>query len=171
MSYETGKAALDFLIEHSGKRRNLEVDFFGGEPLMNWEVVKKLVAYGRSQEKEKNKNFRFTITTNGLLLNDEIIDFCNKEMTNVVLSIDGRREVNDRMRPTRNGNGSSYDIILPKYKDFAKKRGDREYYLRGTFTHYNLDFAEDVLHLADMGFKELSMEPVVALPSDPYAIN
>jgi uncharacterized protein len=171
MSYETGKAALDFLIEHSGKRRNLEVDFFGGEPLMNWEVVKKLVAYGRSQEKEKNKNFRFTITTNGLLLNDEIIDFCNKEMTNVVLSIDGRREVNDRMRPTRNGNGSSYDIILPKYKDFAKKRGDREYYLRGTFTHYNLDFAEDVLHLADMGFKELSMEPVVALPSDPYAIK
>ncbi|MDY6357506.1 MAG: thioether cross-link-forming SCIFF peptide maturase [Catonella sp.] len=171
MSFETGKHAIDFLLEKSGDRQNLELDFFGGEPLMNWEVVKKLVAYGRSQEKEKNKNFRFTITTNGLLLNDEIIDFCNKEMTNVVLSIDGRREVNDRMRPTRNGNGSSYDIILPKYKDFAKKRGDREYYLRGTFTHYNLDFAEDVLHLADMGFKELSMEPVVALPSDPYAIK
>ncbi len=171
MSYEVGKQALDFLIEHSGSRRNLEVDFFGGEPLMNWDVVKRLVEYGRSQEKEHDKNFRFTITTNGILLNDEIVEFMNKEMSNVVLSIDGRREVNDHMRPTRNGNGSSYDIILPKYKKFAKLRGNKEYYVRGTFTHNNLDFAKDVLHLADEGFKEISIEPVVSLLNEPYAIR
>jgi uncharacterized protein len=138
---------------------------------MNWDVVKRLVEYGRSQEKEHDKNFRFTITTNGILLNDEIVEFMNKEMSNVVLSIDGRREVNDHMRPTRNGNGSSYDIILPKYKKFAKLRGNKEYYVRGTFTHNNLDFAKDVLHLADEGFKEISIEPVVSLLNEPYAIR
>ncbi|MCI8551217.1 MAG: thioether cross-link-forming SCIFF peptide maturase [Lachnospiraceae bacterium] len=171
MSYEVGKKALDFLIENSGNRRNLEVDFFGGEPLMNWEVVKKLVAYGRSREKECNKNFRFTITTNGMLLNDEVTEFVNKEMANVVLSIDGRREVNDRMRPTRNGRGSSYDIIMPKFKQFAKERGEKSYYIRGTFTRYNLDFAEDVLHFADEGFDQISVEPVVAPPEADYAIR
>lgn len=171
MSYEVGKKALDFLIENSGNRRNLEVDFFGGEPLMNWEVVKKLVAYGRSREKECNKNFRFTITTNGMLLNDEVTEFVNREMANVVLSIDGRREVNDRMRPTRNGKGSSYDIIMPKFKKFAKERGDKSYYIRGTFTRYNLDFAEDVLHFADEGFDQISVEPVVAPPEADYSIR
>ena len=149
MSYEVGKKALDFLIENSGNRRNLEVDFFGGEPLMNWDVVKQLVAYGRSREKECNKNFRFTLTTNGMLLTDEVMDFLNREMANVVLSIDGRKEVNDRMRPTRNKKGSSYDIIMPKFKKFAEKRGSKSYYVRGTFTRYNLDFSKDVLHLAD----------------------
>ena len=171
MSYEVGKKALDFLIEHSGNRRNLEVDFFGGEPLMNWEVVKQLVAYGRSREKECNKNFRFTITTNGMLLNDEVTEFVNKEMANVVLSIDGRREVNDRMRPTRNGRGSSYDIIMPKFKTFAKERGEKSYYIRGTFTRYNLDFAQDVLHFADEGFDQISVEPVVAPPEADYSIR
>ena len=171
MSYEVGKKALDFLIENSGNRRNLEVDFFGGEPLMNWEVVKQLVAYGRSREKEAGKNFRFTLTTNGMLMTDEVIDFLNKEMANVVLSIDGRKEVNDRMRPTRNGKGSSYDIIMPKFKKFAKLRGDKSYYIRGTFTRYNLDFANDVLHFADEGFDEISVEPVVASPDEDYAIQ
>ncbi len=171
MSYEVGKKALDFLIENSGNRRNLEVDFFGGEPLMNWEVVKELVAYGRSREKETGKNFRFTLTTNGMLMTDEVIDFLNREMANVVLSIDGRKEVNDRMRPTRNGKGSSYDIIMPKFKKFAKARGDKSYYIRGTFTRYNLDFAEDVLHFADEGFDEISVEPVVAAPEEDYAIR
>ena len=161
MSYEVGRKALDFLIANSGNRRNLEVDFFGGEPLMNWEVVKQLVAYGRSKEKEFNKNFRFTMTTNGMLMTDEVVDFLNKEMANVVLSIDGRKEINDKMRPTRNGKGSSYDIIMPKFKKFAKSRGDKSYYIRGTFTKYNLDFANDVLHFADEGFKEISVEPVV----------
>ena len=171
MSYEVGKAAFDFLIKNSGKRRNLEVDFFGGEPLMNWNAVKKLVAYGRELEKIHDKNFRFTLTTNGMLLNDEIIDFCNKEMTNVVLSIDGRKCVHDYMRPTRGGNKSSYDIIIPKLKAFAAKRGNKEYYVRGTYTGNNLDFAADVLHLVDEGFKEISLEPVVSLPSEPYAIK
>ncbi|MCI7328768.1 MAG: thioether cross-link-forming SCIFF peptide maturase [Lachnospiraceae bacterium] len=170
MSFEVGKQALDFLIANSGNRTNLEVDFFGGEPTMNWQVVKDLVAYGRSQEEEHNKKFRFTLTTNGLLLNDEIMEFCNKEMGNVVLSIDGRKEVNDMMRPTRNGK-SAYDIILPKFKKFAESRNQDKYYVRGTFTHYNLDFAKDVLALADEGFKQISVEPVVAPADADYAIR
>ena len=170
MSYETGKRALDFLIENSSTRHNLEVDFFGGEPLMNWDVVKKLVAYGRAQEEKYNKKFRFTVTTNGVLLDDEIIDFCNREMGNVVLSLDGRKAVNDRMRSSRNGKGS-YDLIVPKFKHFVEKRGDGEYYMRGTYTHYNTDFLQDILHMADLGFKELSIEPVVAPPEADYALR
>ena len=170
MSFETGKKALDFLIANSGNRRNLEVDFFGGEPLMNWQVVKDLVAYGREQEKIHNKNFRFTLTTNGVLLNDEIMEFANKEMGNVVLSIDGRKEVHDHMRPFRKGAGS-YDLIVPKFQKFAEKRGDRDYFVRGTFTHNNLDFGKDVLHFADLGFKKMSVEPVVAPDEEPYAIK
>ena len=170
MSFEVGKKALDFLIANSGARRNLEVDFFGGEPLMNWEVVKQLVEYGRSQEEAHGKKFRFTLTTNGVLLNDEIMEFCNREMSNVVLSLDGRREVNDRMRPFRNGKGS-YDLIVPKFQKFAKSRGTRDYFVRGTFTRGNLDFSEDVLHFADLGFKKVSVEPVVAPPEEPYAIR
>ncbi len=173
MSYEVGKKALDFLVANSGGRVNLEVDFFGGEPLMNWEVVKQLVAYGRSQEKEHNKRFRFTLTTNGILLNDEIMEFCNREMANVVLSLDGRREVNDFMRPARNGQGSSYDIIVPKFQEFARRRSQlhKDYYVRGTFTHYNLDFCEDAMHFVDLGFRRFSLEPVVAAPKEPYAIR
>ena len=170
MSYEVGKKALDFLIANSGTRRNLEVDFFGGEPLMNWQVVKDLVAYGREQEKLHNKKFRFTLTTNGVLLNDEVMEFCNREMGNVVLSIDGRKEVHDKMRPFRKGAGS-YDLIVPKFQQFAESRHQDKYYVRGTFTHYNLDFSEDVLHLADLGFKQISVEPVVAEPKEPYAIR
>ena len=170
MSYDTGKAALDFLIASSGNRRNLEVDFFGGEPLMNFDVVKKLVAYGREQEKIHNKNFRFTLTTNGVLLNDEIMEFANQEMANVVLSIDGRKEVNDRMRPFRKGAGS-YDLIVPKFQKFAGSRNQEKYYVRGTFTHNNLDFSQDVLHLADLGFQQISVEPVVAPPSEEYALR
>ena len=170
MSFEVGKKALDFLIENSGARTNLEVDFFGGEPTMNWEVVKLLVEYGRKREKESGKHFRFTLTTNGVLLNDEITEFCNREMSNVVLSLDGRKEVNDRMRPTRNGKGS-YDIIVPKFQKFAEARGDRDYFIRGTFTHENLEFSKDVLHFADLGFKKMSMEPVVAPPEAFYAIR
>ena len=170
MSFETGKKALDFLIANSGNRRNLEVDFFGGEPLMNWQVVKDLVAYGREQEKIHNKNFRFTLTTNGVLLNDEIMEFANREMANVVLSIDGRKEVHDYMRPTRNGKGS-YDVILSKFQEFAKKRAGKSYYVRGTYTHNNLDFSQDVLHMADLGFDQISVEPVVSLPDEPYAIK
>ena len=170
MSYEVGKRALDFLIENSGNRKNLEVDFFGGEPLMNWQVVKDLVKYGRKQEKLHDKNFRFTLTTNGVLLNDEIMDFCNQEMGNVVLSLDGRKEVNDRMRPFRNGKGS-YDLIVPKFQKFADSRHQEKYYVRGTFTHYNLDFSKDVLHFADLGFKQVSVEPVVAKPEEDYAIR
>ncbi|HIS31858.1 MAG TPA: thioether cross-link-forming SCIFF peptide maturase [Candidatus Limivivens intestinipullorum] len=170
MSYETGKQALDFLIASSGNRRNLEVDFFGGEPLMNWQVVKDLVRYGREQEKIHDKKFRFTLTTNGVLLNDEVMEFCNKEMANVVLSIDGRKEVNDKMRPFRNGAGS-YDLIVPKFQKFADSRNQEKYYVRGTFTRNNLDFSEDVLHLADLGFKQISVEPVVAKPDEPYALR
>ena len=170
MPFEVGKQALDFLIDNSGSRTNLEVDFFGGEPLMNFEVVKQLVAYGRSREKEANKNFRFTLTTNGMLLNDEVIDFCNAEMSNVVLSLDGRKEVNDRMRPTRNGKGS-YDIIVPKFKHFVEKRGDKSYYVRGTFTRKNLDFYEDFKEMADLGFTEISIEPVVLPPESEYALR
>ena len=170
MSYEVGKKALDFLVENSGLRRNLEVDFFGGEPTMNWDVVKRLVEYGRSIEEARGKHFRFTLTTNGVLLNDEITEFCNREMSNVVLSLDGRKEVNDRMRPTRNGKGS-YDIIVPKFLKFAELRGDKDYFIRGTFTHENLEFSKDVLHFADLGFRKMSMEPVVAGPEEPYAIR
>jgi len=170
MSFEVGKKALDFLVANSGNRVNLEVDFFGGEPLMNWQVVKDLVAYGRSLEEPHNKKFRFTLTTNGVLLNDEVQDFVNKEMSNVVLSIDGRKEIHDKMRPFRGGQGS-YDKIVPKYQKLAESRNQTDYYVRGTFTRYNLDFAEDVLHLADLGFEQISVEPVVAMPTDDYAIR
>ncbi len=170
MSAEVGKRALDFLIANSGHRRNLEVDFFGGEPLMNWEVVKELVAYGREQEKIHDKNFRFTLTTNGVLLNDEIMEFANREMANVVLSIDGRKAVHDHMRPFRKGQGS-YDLIVPKFQKFAESRHQEKYYVRGTYTHYNPDFSEDVLHLADLGFQQISVEPVVAEDSEAYALR
>ena len=170
MSFEVGKRAMDFLIENSGTRRNLEVDFFGGEPLMNFDMVKKLVAYCREQEKIHNKNFRFTMTTNGVLIDDDVIDFCNKECHNVVLSLDGRKEVNDRFRVDCAGNGS-YDRIVPKFQEFVKKRGDKNYYMRGTYTHFNTDFTNDIFHMADLGFTELSMEPVVCDPSDPSALT
>ena len=170
MSFEVGRAALDFLIANSGNRRNLEVDFFGGEPLMNWQVVKDLVAYGREQEQKFDKRFRFTLTTNGVLLNDEVMEFCNREMANVVLSIDGRKEVHDRMRPFRGGAGS-YDRVVPNFQRFADSRNQERYYVRGTFTHENPDFAADVLHLADLGFKQISVEPVVAAPEEPYALR
>ena len=170
MSFETGKRALDFLIEQSGTRRNLEVDFFGGEPLLNWEVCKRLVAYGREQEKKHNKNFRFTLTTNGLLINDDVIDFCNKEMANVVLSLDGRKITNDAMRVSANGTGS-YDLIVDKFKKLANSRNQKDYYMRGTYTHNNLDFASDIIHMADLGFRELSIEPVVSDPDEPYALK
>ena len=170
MSLEVGKKALDFLIANSGSRRNLEVDFFGGEPLMNWDVVKQPVAYGREQEKLHNKNFRFTLTTNGVLLNDEVMEFCNKEMGNVVLSIDGRKEVHDHMRPFRKGAGS-YDLIVPKFQKLAESRNQEKYYIRGTFTRNNLDFSNDIMHFADLGFKQMSIEPVVGDESDPYAIR
>lgn len=170
MSYEVGRRALDFLIENSGTRRNLEVDFFGGEPLLNWEVCKKLVAYGREQEKKYNKNFRFTLTTNGVLVDDEVIDFCNKEMGNVVLSLDGRKETHDRLRVSCNGKGS-YNLILDKFKRFADSRDQKDYYMRGTYTHYNTDFSKDILHMADLGFKELSIEPVVCASEEPYALQ
>ncbi len=170
MSLEVGKKAIDFLIANSGSRRNLEVDFFGGEPLMNFDVVKEIVAYGRSLEEKHNKNFRFTLTTNGVLLNDDIMEFVNKEMSNLVLSIDGRKEIHDMMRPTRNGKGS-YDIILDKFKKAAESRNQTDYYVRGTFTHFNTDFDKDVLHLADLGFEQISVEPVVAPPSEDYAIT
>lgn len=170
MSLEVGKKALDFLVANSGKRRNLEVDFFGGEPLMNWQVVKDLVAYGRELEKTNDKHFRFTLTTNGVLLNDEVQEFVNKEMDNVVLSLDGRKEVNDRMRPFRNGKGS-YDLIVPKFQKLAESRNQEKYYIRGTFTRENLDFSEDVLHFADLGFEQISIEPVVGEDTDPYAIQ
>ncbi len=170
MTTEIGKKALDFLIENSGNRRNLEVDFFGGEPLMNWDVVKELVAYGRAQEEKFNKKFRFTLTTNGVLLNDEVQEFSNKEMDNVVLSLDGRREVNDQMRPFRNGKGS-YDLIVPKFQKLADSRNQDRYYIRGTFTRNNLDFTKDVIEFADLGFQQISIEPVVAEEADDYSIR
>lgn len=170
MSYEVGKQALDFLIKASGTRRNLEVDFFGGEPLMNFDVVKKLVAYGREQEKIHDKNFRFTLTTNGVLLDDEVMEFANREMSNVVLSLDGRKEVNDHFRVSPNGKGS-YDLIVPKFKKMAESRNQKDYYIRGTYTHNNLDFANDILHIADLGFEQISMEPVVAPPEEEYALR
>ena len=171
MSFEVGKKAIDYLISNSGNRRNLEIDFFGGEPLMNFDVVKQLVAYGRKVEKENNKNIRFTITTNGILLDDDKIDYINEHMHNVVLSLDGRKEVNDNMRPTVNDRGS-YDVIMPKFKKLVEKRSkDKYYYIRGTFTRDNLDFSQDVLHFADEGFKLTSVEPVVGDESNPYALR
>ncbi|MCI8809830.1 MAG: thioether cross-link-forming SCIFF peptide maturase [Oscillibacter sp.] len=170
MSYEVGKRALDFLIEHSGSRTNLEVDFFGGEPLMNWEVVKQLVAYARTQEEPHHKKFRFTLTTNGMLINDDVIDFANREMDNVVLSLDGRKEIHDRLRVDYAGKGS-YDTIVPKFQKLAASRGGKNYYMRGTFTHANPDFTNDVFHMASLGFTELSMEPVVCAPGDPAALT
>lgn len=171
MSFETGKRALDFLLENSGDRENLEVDFFGGEPLMNFDVVKQLVMYGRSREKDFiNKHFRFTVTTNGILLDDEKTDFINREMSNVVLSIDGRKEVNDRMRTHINGSGT-YDEIIEKYKKLVEKRKHQNYYVRGTFTKHNLDFTNDVLSLSEQGFKEISAEPVVADAKKDYALT
>ncbi len=170
MSLEVGKKALDFLVANSGNRVNLEVDFFGGEPLMNWDVVKGIVEYGRSLEEPHNKKFRFTLTTNGVLLNDEIMEFANREMANIVLSIDGRKEIHDKMRPFRGGQGS-YDLIVPKFQKVAESREQTRYYVRGTFTHNNLDFSRDVLHLADLGFQQISVEPVVAKPTDSYALT
>ena len=170
MSFEVGKQALDFLVKNSGTRKNLEVDFFGGEPLVNFDVVKQLVKYARSIEKETGKHFRFTLTTNGMLLDDDVIDFLNKEMNNVVLSLDGRKEINDAKRKKINGEGS-YDIIVPKFQNFVGKRGNKEYYMRGTFTRNNLDFTKDIFHMADLGFKELSMEPVVSSPDTDYALK
>ena len=170
MSYEVGKQALDFLVSHSGTRRNLEVDFFGGEPLMNFDVVKRLVAYARSIEKEKGKNFRFTLTTNGVLVDKDVIDFANREMSNVVLSLDGRKEVHDRYRVDYSGKGS-WDLIVPKFQEFVKARGGKNYYMRGTFTHQNPDFLEDIKTMLDLGFTELSMEPVVAAKGNPAALT
>ncbi len=170
MSFEVGKKALDFLVANSGNRVNLEVDFFGGEPLMNWQVVKDLVAYGRSLEEPNHKKFRFTLTTNGVLLDDEVLEFANKEMANIVLSIDGRKEIHDYMRPFRGGQGS-YDRIVPKFQKVAESRNQMNYYVRGTFTRHNLDFSKDVLHLADLGFKQISVEPVVAEETEEYAIQ
>ena len=171
MSFETGKRALDFLVEHSGTRRNLEVDFFGGEPLMNFEVCKQLVAYARSIEKAAGKNFRFTLTTNGVGITDEVIRWANQECYNVVLSLDGRKEVNDRFRTDLAGNGS-YDRIVPKFQKLVKARGGKNYYMRGTFTHYNTDFTNDLFHMADdLGFTELSMEPVVGAAGSPEALT
>ena len=170
MSLDTGKAALDFLVASSGNRINLEVDFFGGEPTLNFDVVKGIVEYGRSLEKIHNKKFRFTFTTNGILLDDDIIDFANREMDNIVLSIDGRKDINDKMRPMRGGQGT-YDVIVPKYKKVAESRGQERYYVRGTFTRNNLDFSNDVIHLMNLGFKQISVEPVVAQPTDDYALR
>ena len=170
MSLEVGKAAIDFLIKHSGTRRNLEVDFFGGEPLMNFDVVKEIVAYARSIEKQHNKNFRFTLTTNGVLVDDEVIEWANRECHNVVLSLDGREEVHDRLRKTVNGKGS-YATIVPKFRHFVQKREGKGYYLRGTYTHNNPDFTNDIFHMLDLGFDQLSMEPVVCAPEDPYALT
>ena len=170
MSEEVGKRALDFLIENSGTRHNLEVDFFGGEPLMNFDVVKNLVAYAREKEKECGKNFRFTLTTNGVLIDDDVMDFANREMSNVVLSLDGRKEIHDKFRVDYAGKGS-FDKIVPKFQKLVKARGGKDYYMRGTFTHANPDFVEDIRTMLDLGFNELSMEPVVCAPDDPSALT
>ena len=170
MSYEVGKQALDFLVANSGNRRNLEVDFFGGEPLMNFQMVKDLVAYARSIEKDKGKNFRFTMTTNGVLVDDDVIDWCNRECHNVVLSLDGRKEIHDRFRVDYAGNGS-WDKIVPKFQKFVEARGGKDYYMRGTFTHANPDFLKDIQTMLDLGFNELSMEPVVCASGDPSALT
>ncbi len=170
MSFEVGKRALDFLVGNSGTRHNLEVDFFGGEPLLNFDVVKQLVAYARSIEKEKNKNFRFTLTTNGMLIDDDVIDFANREMSNVVLSLDGRKEIHDRFRVDYAGKGS-FDTIVPKFQKLVEARGGKNYYMRGTFTHANPDFLADIKVMLDLGFTELSMEPVVCPPGDPAELT
>ena len=170
MSFEVAKQAMDFLVANSGDHVNLEVDFFGGEPLMNFDVVKQTVAYARSIEKEAGKNFRFTLTTNGVDVDEEVMEFANRECHNVVMSIDGRKEVHDHLRKDYQGNGS-YDRIVPKFQEFARRRGDSGYYVRGTFTHNNTDFTNDIFHLADLGFTQLSMEPVVCSPEDPYALT
>lgn len=170
LSFETGKKAFDYLVKYSGNRRNLEVDFFGGEPLMNFNTINKLVDYGRSLEKEYNKHFRFTVTTNGVLLDEEKIDYINENMDNVVLSIDGRKETNDRMRKTINGKGS-YDLIIDNFKKFINKRGSKDYFIRGTYTSYNLDFSEDVKHMRESGFDKISVEPVTAKPEEKYALK
>lgn len=170
MSLDTAKQAIDWLVANSGDHYNLEVDFFGGEPLLNWDVVKQTVAYARSLEKENHKHFRFTLTTNGVGINDDVIDFTNKEMNNVVLSLDGRKEVHDHLRKFIDGRGS-YDVIVPKFQKLVKARGDKEYYIRGTFTHNNVDFTEDLFHMADLGFDRLSIEPVVCSPDEPYALT
>ncbi|MBE6083600.1 MAG: thioether cross-link-forming SCIFF peptide maturase [Tissierellaceae bacterium] len=169
MPLEVGRKALEFISINSGKRKNLEVDFFGGEPLMNFDVVKELVSYGRILEKKYNKNFRFTITTNGVLLDEDKMDFINENMSNVVLSLDGRKKINDYMRKTVNGQGS-YDVIVPKMKKMVEKRKDKDYYIRGTFTKYNKDFSEDIMEYYNLGFKKVSMEPVVASPKEDYAL-
>jgi uncharacterized protein len=170
MSFETGKRALDFLVEHSGSRKNLEVDFFGGEPLMNFQVVKDLVAYARSIEPATGKHFRFTLTTNGMLIDDDVIEFANRECHNVVLSLDGRKEIHDRFRKDYAGNGS-WEKIVPKFQKFVAARGNKGYYMRGTFTHANPDFLKDIQTMLDLGFTELSMEPVVCAPDDPSALT
>ena len=170
MDLEVGKRAIDFLIENSGDKRNLEVDFFGGEPLINWEVCKDIVKYARSLEDKYNKNFRFTLTTNGMLIDDDVIDFCNKEMYNVVLSLDGRKEIHDKYRTSKDGRGS-FDRIVPKFQKLVEKRDGKNYYMRGTFTRENLDFTEDIFEMVDLGFRELSLEPVVTKPGDPNGIR
>ncbi|WP_314585744.1 thioether cross-link-forming SCIFF peptide maturase [Paenibacillus terrigena] len=170
MSYEVGQRAIDYLLEHSCHHRNLDIDFFGGEPLMAWNVVKQIVTYARSKEKEYKKKFRFTFTTNGMLLNDEVTEFLNQEMYNVVLSLDGRKEVHDRLRTTVTGKGS-YDHIVPKFQEFIRQRGDQEYYVRGTYTRNNVDFTNDIFHIADLGFDKISMEPVICDPREPYALT
>ena len=170
MSLEVGKKAIDFVIKSSGKRKNIEIDFFGGEPLMNFDTTCRILEYANEQGEKNGKNFRFTITTNGILLDSEKLDYINKNMSNIVLSIDGRKEVNDNMRPSVNGKGS-YDLIMPKFKETAESRGQDNYYVRGTYTKHNLDFAADVLHLADEGFKQISVEPVVAPDTTDYAIS
>lgn len=170
MSYEVGQKAIDYLLENSGHHRNLDIDFFGGEPLLAWKVVKQIVAYARSKEQEYKKKFRFTFTTNGMLLNDEVTEFLNQEMYNVVLSLDGRQEVHDQLRKTVNGKGS-YEHIVPKFQEFVRKRGDQEYYVRGTYTRNNVDFTNDIFHIADLGFDKISMEPVICDPKEPYALT
>lgn len=170
MSLEVGKRALDFLIEHSGTRTNLEVDFFGGEPLMNFDVVKELVAYAREREKECHKNFRFTLTTNGMLIDDDVIDFANRECSNVVLSLDGRKEIHDRFRVDHAGRGS-WEQIVPKFQKLVEAREGKNYYMRGTFTHANPDFLKDIEEMLRLGFTELSMEPVVCAADDPSALT
>jgi len=170
MPFDVGRRALDSLLERCGGHKNLEVDFFGGEPLLNWRVVKDLVRYARERERALGKRFRFTLTTNGVLIDEDVIDFCNREMDNVVLSLDGRREVHDRLRRTVNGRGS-YDIVVPKFKEFVRARGEKNYYMRGTFTHFNPDFTRDLYHMAELGFHSLSMEPVVCEPRSAFALT
>ena len=170
MPFEVGRRALDYLLAHCGGHKNLEVDFFGGEPLLNWQVVKDLVRYAREKEREAGKRFRFTLTTNGVLIDDDVIGFCNREMSNVVLSLDGRPEVHDRLRRTANGRGS-YDIVVPKFQKFVRARGEKNYYMRGTFTHFNPDFTRDLYHMAELGFHSLSMEPVVCAPDSDFALT